>query len=322
VPWTADQYVFGPVPSRRLGRSLGVDLVRFKTCSYDCVYCQLGPTICRTLDCRQRVPVKDVLTQVQEALAADPAADFVTLAGSGEPTLNSDCAAVIAGIKRITDIPVAILTNGSLLWRPTVRTALMEADLVIPSLDAGDAATFRAVNRPHAQLDFDQMVDGLVVFRQEFSKPVWLEVFLAEGINSQEEQVRAIAHHAARIRPDKVQLNTVARPPAEPGVKGLSELALQQCAAVFEGPVEVIADYTAALCSPRQQADENTVLAMIRRRPCTVQDISAALGLHANEVIKHLGHLRRQDRLTCTSIAGHEYYAARTDGPDGNNAPA
>lgn len=203
--------------------------------------------------------------------------------------------------------PVAILTNGSLLWQPDVRASLVGADLVLPSLDAGDAGTFRTVNRPHPELDFDEMVEGLVTFGEDFRRPVWLEVFLVKGLNSGETQVRAIAAHAAHIRPERVQLNTVARPPAEPGVSGLSECELQQCAGLFEGLVEVIADYPTSMYPPRQQGGENAIVAMIRRRPCTVQDISAALGLHVNEVVKHLEHLQRQDRVTRTPVTGRGY---------------
>jgi len=228
--------------------------------------------------------------------------------------LNPDCGAVIAGVKRLTEVPIAVLTNGSLLWQPEVRDALLEADLVIPSLDAGDAGTFQAVNRPHPCLEFEQMVEGLVIFRQEFPKAVWLEVFLVEGVNDGEDQVRAIAQHASRIKPDRVQLNTVARPPADPGMKGLVADALQQCAAAFEGPVEVIGDYTAGTTTPRQAANEDTILTLIRRRPCTVQDISTALGLHVNEIVKHLEHLQKQGRITRASVSGRDYYAARTDG--------
>lgn len=291
-----------------------MDLVPFKTCSYDCVYCQLGRTTCRTIERKEYVPADQVLAQVQDALAAGAPPDFVTLSGSGEPTLNSQCAAVIEGVKRLTDVPVAVLTNGSLLWQPEVREALLHADLVIPSLDAGDAATFQAVNRPHPQLDFDGMVQGLVTFRQQFRGQLWLEVFLAAGINDSAKQVHAIARNATRIAPDRTQLNTVARPPAEPTVKALSQGALEQCAGLFEGTVEVIADYAAAAHTPRQKASEDTILALIRRRPCTVQDISAALGLHIHEVLKHVNHLQRQDRIARASVCGRDYYVARPEG--------
>ena len=148
--------VFGPVPSRRLGRSLGVDVVPFKTCTYDCIYCQLGRTTCKTVERKAWVPLEDVLDEVKEKLSTRP--DYITLSGSGEPTLFSPLGDLIVGIKSMTGIPVALLTNGSLLWQADVREAIRDVDLLIPSLDAGDEAMFRRVNRPHGGLSFEQML--------------------------------------------------------------------------------------------------------------------------------------------------------------------
>jgi len=146
------QYIYGPVPSRRLGRSLGVDLVPFKTCTFDCVYCQLGRTTNRTMERKEWVPLEPVLTQLEAKLDLKP--DYITLAGSGEPTLYSKMSELIIRIKELTDVPVAVLTNGSLLWIPEVRDALLSADLVVPSLDAGSSELFRYVNRPHTNIEF------------------------------------------------------------------------------------------------------------------------------------------------------------------------
>ena len=169
-------YVFGPVPSRRLGRSLGVDLVPLKTCSYDCIYCQLGRTTCKTIERKEWVPLDAVLNELEGKLSTRP--DYITLSGSGEPTLYSRLDEVIERIKSITDIPVAVLTNGSLLWQEDVQQQLAAADLVMPSLDAGDPATFHLVNRPHEALTFEKMLSGLIAFRQHFHGRYWLEVLL------------------------------------------------------------------------------------------------------------------------------------------------
>jgi len=170
------KYVYGPVASRRLGRSLGVDLVPFKTCTYDCVYCQLGRTTHRTIQRGEYVPVDAVLAGLKAKLALGPKPDYISLAGSGEPTLHARIGDLIAGIKLMTRIPIAVLTNGSLLWVPEVQDALMEADLVLPSLDAGDEPMFQRVNRPHPEILFEGMVDGLAAFTARFRKLVWLEV--------------------------------------------------------------------------------------------------------------------------------------------------
>ncbi|HBO43222.1 MAG TPA: radical SAM protein, partial [Planctomycetaceae bacterium] len=169
---TMNHFVFGPVPSRRLGRSLGVDLVPFKTCSYDCIYCQLGPTNCRTVERREWVPLNDVLRELKSKL--NPPPDYITLSGSGEPTLYSRLDELINRIKDMSDVPVAVLTNGSLLWRDDVRRQLAAADLVMPSLDAGNPATFELVNRPHEAIAFEQMLSGLIAFRQSYRGRFWL----------------------------------------------------------------------------------------------------------------------------------------------------
>ena len=177
------RYVFGPVASRRLGRSLGVDLVPFKVCPLDCIYCQLGATVDLTTRRAAYVPVDEVLDELRRRLGEGVAADHVTLSGSGEPTLHSELATIVAEIKRMTTIPLAVLTNGMLLGEAEVRRALLPADVVIPNLDAGDEATFQRINRPATGLTLAGLVDGLIAFRREFRGRLLLEVFLVAGIN-------------------------------------------------------------------------------------------------------------------------------------------
>jgi len=202
--------IFGPVPSRRLGRSLGVDLVPFKTCTYDCIYCQLGRTTCKTMERKEWVALEDVLETLKKRLSSEP--DYITLSGSGEPTLFSRLAELIDRIKAMTRVPVAVLTNGSLLWQEDVRRQLMNADLVIPSLDAGDEVMFRLVNRPHEEISFEQMLNGLVDFRREFRGEYWLEVFVIGAYTAIPVELAKVAKCVDRIGPDRVQLNR--HPPA------------------------------------------------------------------------------------------------------------
>jgi wyosine [tRNA(Phe)-imidazoG37] synthetase (radical SAM superfamily) len=196
------EYIFGPVPSRRLGRSLGVDLVPFKTCSYDCIYCQLGRTTNKTIKRKEWVPIDIVIDQLKAKLSSKP--DYITLSGSGEPTLFSRLEDLVSKIKDITDIPVAVLTNGSLLWLPEVRNALKSADLVVPSLDAGSSQIFQYVNRPHSDITFSKMLDGLVTFRDEYSGKYWLEVFLIAGVTTPDAEINRLANCVNSICPDKV----------------------------------------------------------------------------------------------------------------------
>jgi wyosine [tRNA(Phe)-imidazoG37] synthetase (radical SAM superfamily)/predicted Fe-Mo cluster-binding NifX family protein len=307
------RYLYGPVPSRRLGRSLGVDLVPLKTCTYDCIYCQLGRTTNKTTERKEYVPIEEVLVELKQRLALGPVPDYVSLAGSGEPTLNSRIGELIGRIKMLTDIPVAVLSNSSLLWMRQVQDALMEADLVLPSLDAGDAQLFRNVNRPHKDIDFEQMTEGLITFRERFHKQVWLEVFLLAGVTGIAAEVRKIAAIADRIRPDRVQLNTVSRPPAEEFASQVSEDRLKSLASFFSGKTEVIGESGvehAGSSTPNGISDED-LLALLSRRPCTLQDVSVGLGLHINEAAKRLAALCERGLAIALRNNKDVFYEAR-----------
>jgi len=284
------KYVYGPVPSRRLGRSLGVDLVPFKVCSYDCIYCQLGRTTNKTLDLKEYVPVNGVLAELGEKLKNGPRPDYIGLAGSGEPTLHARIEEIIAGAKTLTDVPVAVLTNGSLLWRPEVRASLARADVVMPSLDVGTPESFRRVNRPHADVSFEQMVDGLLAFSHEFKGKIWLEVLLLAGITDRRDEVERIATIVNRMRVDRVQLNTASRPSAEAYALTVPADDLEKLRGAFSCPCEVIAETRqaeSAISTDSENAEER-IIALLNRRPCTVEGIAMGLGLRPNEVLKHL----------------------------------
>jgi len=298
-------YIFGPVPSRRLGRSLGVDLVPFKTCTYDCIYCQLGRTTRKTVERKEWVPLADVLKQVREKLPTKP--DYITLSGSGEPTLYSRIGELITEIKRMSEIPVAVLTNGSLFWDPDIRSALKEADLVVPSLDAGDERLFQYVNRPHDSISFDQLVEGLLRFRDEYSGHYWLEVFLL-GATTPLNEIEKIVEITGRINPERVQLNTVTRPPAEEFATTIPDELMQRFAEKFGGNTEVIADYRGTHQQKQFAVRRGDVLDLLRRRPCSMDDISQGLGMHRNEVVKYVTELVEQGKLSYELSNGKLYY--------------
>lgn len=304
------RHVFGPVPSRRLGRSLGLDLVPFKTCTYDCVYCQLGRTTHHTVTREAFVPVAAVLSEVAEVLASGPPPDYVTLSGSGEPTLYAPLAELIGGLKALSPVPVAVLTNGSLLWQPAVRADLAQADLVVPSLDAGDEARFRQVNRPCAAISFDRMVAGLIAFGREFGGRLWLEVFLLDGITTDRESLQAMAGIVGQLRPERVQLNTVARPPAEAWARAATTEQLAAARAVLGEYCEVISDYAPSTRDTATVADEAAVLGLLQRRPCRLQDLANGLGLHRNALVKHLEHLQRAGAIGTERVGEDLFYRA------------
>ncbi|MBN2474711.1 MAG: radical SAM protein [Pirellulales bacterium] len=298
--------IFGPVPSRRLGRSLGVDLVPLKTCTYDCIYCQLGPTTCKTMERKEWVPLDGVLEKLQEKLSTKP--DYITLSGSGEPTLYSRVDELIDRIKAMTDVPVAVLTNGSLLWREDVRRQLIHADLVIPSLDAGDEAMFRLVNRPHEEISFEQMLSGLIDLRREFRGEYWLEVFVVGAYTAVPGELAKVAQCVDRIGPDRVQLNTVTRPPAEKYAVGVSTERLEELTSTFRPRAEIIADFRGVHRQAEFVAGREEILQMLRRRPCSIDDIAGGLDMHRNEVVKYIEELNAEDLLEESLTAEKLYY--------------
>ena len=289
-------HVYGPVPSKRLGRSLGVDLVPFKMCSYDCVYCQLGKTTNKTVERKNYAPVEDVLEELQRKLSLGPFPDYISLAGSGEPTLNLGIGHLIRRIKQLTEIPVAVFTNGSLLWLPEIKEALMDADLVLPSLDAGDEILFRYVNRPHPSISFEKMVQGTAEFTKEFSGTLWLEVFLLGGVTGVPSEMKKIAALIEQINPNLVQLNTVSRPPAEDFAFAVTPEIMEELKKLLPGKVELIVEQSHAKppASQRHETDDLEILALLSRRPCTVHGISTGLGMNPGEVAKRLHCLNQR----------------------------
>ena len=320
------KYVFGPVASRRLGRSLGVDVVPFKTCTYNCIYCQLGPTTRPTLERKSYVPLEAVLDELRRKLAASVPADYITIAGSGEPTLYSNLRLLIEGIKKMTSIPVAVITNGALFWMPEVQEAVLEADVVVPSLDAGNEASFARVNRPLPEIGFEQMVEGLIAFRKRYRGQFWLEIFLLRGITDTNEEIDQLRALVQRIRPDKIQLNTVARPapgregeaPAEPVPEEKMKKLAQRLGGSLALPVEVIAHYELQYHSVGQTSVcQEDVLAVIQRHPCNLADIAQGLGISLDEAERHIALLVEQGAILQEVCDGVAFYVAPnpTHGP-------
>ncbi len=305
------RHVFGPVPSRRLGRSLGVDLVPFKTCCYDCVFCQLGRTTCQTVQRREWVDVDAVLAEVAARLAEGAQPDWITLSGSGEPTLHSGLGRVLRGIRERSDVPVAVLTHGGLLGDPGVQADLATADLVVPSLDGGDPSTFQALNRPHPDLSFEAVTEGLVSFRRSFRGRLWLEVMLVRGVNDTPEAVQAIARIARRVAPDRIQVNTVVRPPADPGTLRVEDAVLEELLPLLGPDAEIIVPPAPFRPGTPGASIDADVVELLRRRPCTAPDVAAGLGLHPVEVGKHLAPLLSAGYVEAIPGPGEPFYRAR-----------
>jgi len=304
------RYIYGPVPSRRLGRSLGVDLVPFKTCTYDCIYCQLGRTTNKTIERKEYVSADDIFTELERKLSEGDVPDYISLAGSGEPTLNLHIGDLIDRIKTLTGIPVAVLTNGSLLWMTEIQHALMDADLVLPSLDAGDEALFRCINRPHKDISFGRMVDGIAAFTNRFPGEVWLEVLLLGGVTGIPAEAEKLASLIRKIKPARVQLNTASRPPAEEFAFPLSPDQMVALKGFFPGRVDIISEGERGVAPTTVLAGdrETDILALLGRRPCTAEDVAVGLGIHVMEALKHLDGLIADGNAGTVVTGGRNFY--------------
>ncbi len=263
------KFVFGPVPSRRLGRSLGVDPIPFKTCNHNCVYCQLGRTTPVTHARKDFFPPGEIVAEVRAALDAHPPGeiDYVTFVGEGEPLLCASLGRVLREVRAMTEVPIAVITNGSLLTRPEVRDELCAADLVMPTLNAADQATFRRIDRASPKLEIAEIIAGMAAFREIFDGRLWLEIMLIKGVNDTEPVLRGLAEALRRIRPDQVHLNVPIRPPAEDWVKPPDEAGLVR-AMVLLGDVAPLVRPAESPCEWANGAPGvEDVIDVLRRHP-------------------------------------------------------
>lgn len=314
------QYVFGPVPSRRLGRSLGIDIIPRKLCTLDCVYCEVGRTDKRAMRRKEYLPAGKILTEIKEALTEHDNLDFVTFSGSGEPTLNSALGIMIRGVKAMTTTPVAVITNGTLLFLEEVRQDLLEADVVLPSLDAGTVGTFEALNRPHPKLRHWTIVEGMKFFRREYGGQIWLEILFVEGLNDKDEELYHLKHLVDEINPDKIQLNTVVRPPAESFARPVDMQALRRIREYFGDTCEIIGEFSGKHQKPAKGSDNALTLALLRRRAMTVSELALALECSLENIMQSLAMLQVQEVVKSYIFRGKKYYRAAesvTDQPLG-----
>lgn len=299
------QYIYGPVPSRRLGISLGVDLIPYKICSFNCVYCECGRNTSLTSERKEYQPVELVLSEIRDYMAKNPAPDFISLSGSGEPTLHSQIGYLIDTVKNeYPDVKVAVLTNGSLLFQEQVQLDLMNADLILPSLDAATKEAYLKIDRPESTLSLDTIIQGIADFTSRFKsqagtlKEVWLEVFLIEGINTDAENIDSLRDACVLIRPDRIQLNTLDRPGTEAWVKPVTMETLERVSLQLNLPhVEIITSFKNRDEIKHYRMDvENLILESVARRPMTLDDICGVVGLRVHEVSKYLDVLEK-DKL-------------------------
>jgi wyosine [tRNA(Phe)-imidazoG37] synthetase (radical SAM superfamily) len=307
------KYVFGPVPSRRLGRSLGIDPIPLKTCNWNCVYCQLGRTIPLTAERRNYAPAQHIVEEIRRALEARRPAevDWVTFVGSGEPTLHESLGWMIRQTKTLTDIPVAVITNGSLLYLPEVREGLFAADAVLPSLDAGTASLFRTVNRPHPAFTFEQLVDGIVEFRRGYCGKLWIEVMLVKNLNDSEAALKDLAAVLLRIQPDEIHISLPLRAPAEPWVEPADEGGLARAEAILGTTARILPPIPEGVDLSGSEDLVDAIIGVISRHPMEEEDLVRVLERwKAGEVCNILGKLGTSGRAQVVTWFGRRFWSA------------
>ena len=305
------KHLFGPVPSRRLGMSLGIDLIPKKVCSLNCVYCEVGKTTKLTTERLEYVKYDSVITELEKFMSNNPKIDYFTFSGSGEPTLNSKIGAILKFIKKkYPKIKTAILTNGTLLFDKHLRKELMDADVILPSLDAASKNVFRKINRPSKKLNIETHIQGLIDLRKEYKGKIWLEILFLKGYNDSKKELILLKEAILKIKPDSIQLNTLDRPGTRTDLIPLSKVELEAIVDFWKLPnVEIIA-------SPNKRSTiesyngniETAIIETIARRPCTLNDLHTFLGIHINEINKYLAGLEANDKIKTVNLKRGVFY--------------
>lgn len=298
------KHLFGPVPSRRLGISLGVDLVPHKVCSQDCIYCEVGKTTNLTDVRKEYVPVDEVIYELDNFLSSHPVLDFITFSGAGEPTLNIGLERIIDFLKKkYSDYKLALITNSNLLTDRTLRDALNQIDVILPSLDAASDDVFEKINKPCKSIHITEMIEALAELSHNIKGEMWLEIFLLPGYNDNANELQKIKDACEKISPDKIQLNTLDRPGVESELIAMPVEGLQKIKDfLMPLPVEIIAKAAIRKQTASYKGEiADMIIQTISRRPCTDQDLCSALGLHINEVNKYLGSLLNEGKIKKTA---------------------
>jgi wyosine [tRNA(Phe)-imidazoG37] synthetase (radical SAM superfamily) len=306
------QYLYGPVPSRRLGRSLGIDLVPHKICTYDCIYCQIGKTTEKTLVRKEYVPSKEIVEEVKSFLKEEHSPiDHLSLSGSGEPTLHSQIRSVIEGIQAIPSIPVAVITNGSLLYEEEVRQDLLAADLVLPSLDAVSPEVFGKINRPREGFSVGKVIEGLVEFRKVYKGQIWLEILFCKGVNDGKEELLRMRNVVDRVQPDRIHLNTVVRPPSEKWAVPLNQKEMEEIRVFFGERASIISEFDRHPPAVAERDIREEILRILKRRPLSLTDLSEGIGMREDEIEKYIHPLVSEGKIHARAFGDSVYYETK-----------
>ncbi|MDD5089927.1 MAG: radical SAM protein [Candidatus Wallbacteria bacterium] len=300
--------VFGPVSSRRLGRSLGIDLLPHKTCTFDCVYCECGPTTVKTLERKIFVQPDIIISELEEFLKTHPAPDAITFSGSGEPTLYGAIGKLAQAVKKMTSTNLVMITNSSLINVPEVANDLMGCDIVMPSLDAACLKTFNDINRPHPLLSLQDIIKGLSDFSHSFKGKIWLEILFCAGVNDSEAEIRDFQRILRTIRYDQLHINSVDRPPAYAGVKAPSAARLEEIARTLGGTIVCRSASTAPEVKTQMIPRADKILRILKRRPETLEGLRQALNAPTVQLVKLLDELVQSGQIRTEVQGEHVFY--------------
>lgn len=306
------KHVYGIVPSRRLGRSLGVSTIPFKTCNYSCVYCQLGRTTNMTNIRQTFYPPEEIIDEFRAFVVKEGITDFdvVTIVGEGEPLLYKPLDTIIDSLKSISKKQVVLITNGSLLYDENVRNEIKNIDILMPTLDAWDNDSFKKINRPYGKLLFDEVYNGLLKFRKEFSGQIWLEVMLVKGLNDSKEALEQLKEKISEVKPERVYLNIPVRPPAEPWVKKPDDKTIKLAREILNA-TSIEKYSTGNFVTSKKLDDLSAVLNVIKRHPMRKEDIRELLksrGKSEHEYNKFMSFLEILNFVEKCNYRGTTFY--------------
>ena len=307
--------LYGPIPSRRLGRSLGISPIPDKTCNYSCIYCMLGRTDHFTNERRDWFPLQDILAELDDALRTiSPPPEHISIVGNGEPTLYLHLGELIAGVRERTDIPVAVITNGALLTEPDVRTALAAADVVLVSFNAPTEELFRRINRPCPGITLESTRAGLLAFaRMARRGQLWVEMMVLEGINDSPEVLEQVRWVLRAVAPDRVFVDTPLRPPAEPFARPLTPEALERVEQALGGATESGFD-VGAFTLPLDRDPLETLVAICARHPMREDQVEELLANSGVDPLPVLAAMRADPRFRLEFYGGQTFFLARDAG--------
>ncbi len=301
------KYIYGPVPSRRLGISLGVSPIPKKTCNYSCIYCQLGKTTTMINNRKMFLPINDIIGEFNDVILKNIVFDVVTIVGEGEPTLYSGLGEIIENIKLRTDKPVAVITNGALLYDSQVRRELYKADIILPTMDAYDITSFKLINRPHKSITFEDVSKGLVEFSRNYKGQLWIEIMLIDNINSDENSLKEYSKILKNITFEKLYLNTLVRPPAKAGLKAVNNERMKYAADLLGG---ISIDLLVSEGFHSEIKDDfEAILSIIKRHPMNQHEIESFLQIRKCADIENiLQRLKRDERVAIINFKGYDTY--------------